>query len=129
MDEKPAFRPFLIPTLFLLICGWGGLALILKFSLPTIWPRWAFFALIVMAFTGSALPISFLLNQRVLANEARVVTRQALWVGIYAALLAWLQVGRSLNFPVALWLVLAFLGIEFVIQLRTGAPKPPIDDE
>jgi hypothetical protein len=128
MDEKPAFRPFLIPTLFLLICGWGGLALILKFSLPTIWPRWGFFALIVMAFTGSALPISFLLNQRVLANEARVVTRQALWVGIYAAILAWLQVGRTLNFPIALWLVLAFLGIEFVIQLRTGAAKPSATD-
>jgi hypothetical protein len=129
MDEKPSFRPFLIPMLFLLVVGWGGLALLMNFTLPELWPRWGFFALIVMAFTGSALPVTFLVNQRLLSNETHVVTRQALWVGIYAALLAWLQIGDILNFSVALWLVLGFLAVEFLFQLRKRPAKPPVVEE
>jgi len=123
MDEKPSFRPFLVPTLLLLVGGWGGLALILRFSVPTLWPRWAFFALIVVAFTGTALPISFLLNQRLMSNDAGVVTRQAIWVGVYFAILAWLQIGHILNFSVAIWFVLGFMAIEYLIQLRERAGK------
>ena len=118
MDEKPSFRPFIFPTLLLMILGWGGLAFIMTSNLPTLWPRWAFFALTVMAFTGTSLPVSFLLNQRFLSNAASVVARQAIWVGVYAAILAWLQIGRILNFSVALWFVLGFLGLEYFIQLR-----------
>ena len=132
MDEKPSFRPFIFPTFFLMICGWGGLALIMKFSLPMLWPRWAFFALTVMAFTGTALPASFLLNQRFFSNRAGVVARQAIWVGMYAAILAWLQIGRILNFSVALWFVLGFLGLEFLIQLRERPARSKagkVDDE
>lgn len=123
MDEKPSFRPFFLPTILLLAVGWGGLALILNFSLPTLWPRWAFFALIVIALTGTALPISFFLNQRLLSNETGVVTRQAIWVGIYFAILVWLQIGHILNFSVALWFVLGFLGVEYLIQLRERSSK------
>jgi predicted membrane channel-forming protein YqfA (hemolysin III family) len=123
MDEKPSFRPFLVPMLLLLVGGWSGLALILNFSLPTLWPRWAFFALIVVAFTGTALPVSFLLNQRLMSNGVGVVTRQATWVGIYFAILAWLQIGHILNFSVALWFVLGFIAVEYLIQLRERAGK------
>jgi len=123
MDEKPSFRPFLVPMLLLLVGGWGGLFLVLYFTLPTLWPRWVFFALVVMAFTGAALPFSFLLNQRVFAKGTGVVTRQATWVGIYFAILAWLQSGRILNFSIALWFILGFLGIEFLVQLRERPAK------
>ena len=129
MDDKPSFRPFLTPTLILLVVGWGGLALLMNFTMPELWPRWGFFALIVMAFTGSALPVSFLLNQRMLSNEAGAVTRQAIWVGVYVAILAWLQIGNILNFSVALWLVLGFLAVEFLFQLRKRVAKPPVVDE
>ena len=123
MDEKPSFRPFIVPMLLLLVGGWSGLALVLNFSLPTLWPRWAFFALIVAAFTGTALPVSFLLNQRLMSNDAGVVTRQAIWVGIYFAILAWLQIGDILNFSVALWFVLGFMAVEYLIQLRERAGR------
>jgi hypothetical protein len=129
MDEKPPFRPFIFPTIFLMICGWGGLILTMIFSLPMLWPRWAFFALTVMAFTGTALPLSFLLNQRFLSNRAGVVARQAIWVGIYAAMLAWLQIGRILNFSVALWFVLGFIGLEFLLQLRERPARSKTHDE
>lgn len=118
MDEKPAFRPFIFPMLFLAIIGWGGLVALMFFTLPTILPRWAFFALTVMAFTGTTLPVAFIVNQRFLSNAASVVTRQSIWVGVYVAILAWLQIGRILNFSVALWFVLGFLGLEYLIQLR-----------
>jgi hypothetical protein len=129
MDEKASFRPFLMPTLVLLVVGWGGLALLMSFTRPELWPRWAFFALTVMAFTGTALPLSFLLNQRLMSNETGVVTRQAMWVGIYVAILAWLKIGQVLNFSVALWLVLVFLGLEYLLYLRARAVRPPVADE
>jgi drug/metabolite transporter (DMT)-like permease len=123
MDEKPSFRPFLVPMLLLFVVGWSGLALVMHLNPPTLWPRWAFFALIVMAFTGTALPVSFLLNQRLMSNDAGVVARQAIWVGIYFAILAWLQIGHILNISVALWFVLGFMAIEYLIQLRERAGK------
>lgn len=129
MDEKPSFRPFLTPTLVLLLLGVGGLALVLNFSVPTVWPRWSFFALIVLAFTGLALPLSYLLNQRLMAKGPRVVTRQAVWFGVYWATLAWLQTGHILNFSIALWLVLGFLAIEYLIQLRERPVKTSGDEE
>lgn len=118
MDEKPSFRPFVVPTILLMSVGWGGLFLVMYTSLPMLWPRWAFFASIILALTGTALPLSFLINQRFLSNTAGVVARQAIWVGIYFAILAWLQIGRILNFSVALWFVLGFMGVEYLIQLR-----------
>ena len=112
-----------------MVLGWGGLVLLFTFTLPTIWPRWTFFALLVIAFSGTALPFSFLLNQRLLSNGAAVVTRQAVWVGIYVAILAWLQIGRILNFTVALWFVLGFLGLEYMTQLRERPKRRKVTDE
>jgi len=129
MDDKPSFRPFLTPTLFLLVSGWGGLALVLNMTQPALWPRWSFYALTVMAFTGTALPFSYLLNRRLMSNEAHVVTRQAVWVGLYAALLAWLKAGQSLSFSVALWIVLISLLVEYLFQLAERAARPKADEK
>jgi hypothetical protein len=101
----------------------------MRFTLPTLWPRWTFFALTVIAFTGTALPVSFLVNQRFLSNAASVVTRQAIWVGMYVAILAWLQIGRILNFSIALWFVLGFLGLEYLMQLRQRTARRRADDQ
>ena len=136
MDEKPSFRPFLFPTILLMIAGWSGLLAVMNLNLPLLWPRWAFFALVVVACTGTALPISFLWNQRFLSNRAGVVVRQAIWVGLYAAILAWLSIGRILNFSVALWFILGFIGLEFLLLLRERPtrsrmqrePSPPAAD-
>lgn len=131
MDEKPTFRPYLFPTLVLIIGGWGGLALLLNYTLPEIWPRWGFFALIVLACTGTAIPISFWLNSVFSANplaEPRVVMRQSIWVGVYFALLAWLQIGRVLNFTLALWLALGLIAIEYIFRMRETSTKPAKED-
>ena len=127
MDEKPSFRPFLFSTLVLFIGGWAGLALLLNFTLPTLWPRWGFFALLVLACTGTAVPISFWLNSVFGSNppaEPRVVVRQSIWVGVYFAVLAWLQIGRLLSFSIALWLAIGLIALEYVLRLRETSSKP-----
>ncbi len=139
MDEKPTFHPFLFSTLVLFIGGWAGLALLLNYTLPTLWPRWGFFALLVLACTGTAIPISFWLNSVFSPNpaaEPKVVVRQSIWVGIYFAVLAWLQIGRLLSFTIGLWLALGLIVLEYLLRLReTSSPKakddvspqPPLD--
>ena len=119
MPEKPTYRPYLLPTLLVLLVGWGGLALLLNYTLPTLWPRWGFFALLFMAVSGLALPISFFLNRQFSADfEPRVIVRQAVWAGLYAATLAWLQIPRLLNFTIGLWLALGLILIEYLIRWR-----------
>lgn len=126
MDEKPTFRPYLVPTLILIVGGWGGLALLLNYSLPILWARWGFFALLVLALTGTALPVSYWANGLFAAQgaEPSVVIRQSLWVGIYAAILAWLQIGRFLTFTIGLWLALSLLAIEYLLRLRETSTRP-----
>jgi hypothetical protein len=121
MDDKLSFRPFQTPTAILLIGGWGGLALLFNFSLPTLWPRWMMYALIIMAGTGTSLPVVYWFNL-VFSSGARsqigVIVRESLSVGVYFAVLAWLSIGRVLNFPIAVWLGLGFFVIQYLLRLR-----------
>ena len=122
---KPARTPspfaFLPTASVLLLIGWGGLVLLLNFSLPTLWPRWLFFFLIVSAFTGTALPIAAFLNHRFPSDppaRVQVILRQALWSGIYFSTLAWLQFGGVFTFALALLLALGFAAIEWMLRMR-----------
>jgi hypothetical protein len=126
MDDKPTFRPFLLSTLILIIGGWGGLALLLNFSFPTLWPRWGLYALIVLAATGTAIPISYWLNKTFstsLPIKAGVIIRESVSVGVYFAVLTWLSIGRALNFPIAVWLALGLVVIEYLLRLRETTTK------
>lgn len=120
------FRPFMVPTLILFAGGWGGLALLLNLSKPTLWPRWGMFALIVLAATGTAIPISFWLNQIFWKNpppKPGVIIRESVAVGVYFALLAWLSIGRALNLPIAIWLALGLIVVEYLLRLRENSAK------
>ncbi|MCX6064199.1 MAG: hypothetical protein NT121_00340, partial [Chloroflexi bacterium] len=116
---------------------WAGLAFLLNFSLPNLWPRWGFFALIVLAVTGTAIPLSFLLNRIFSANPHtmhRVVARQAVSAGVYAAVLAWLSIGRILTFSIGLWLAIGLIALEYLLHIRETdtksadhvTPQPPV---
>ena len=126
--RTPSPLSFLPTTLLFVLVGWGGLFVLLNFSEPLLWPRWLFFFLIVVAFTGAALPITSFLNYRFPGEPpatVRVILRQALWVGVYAGTLAWLLAGRVLNLALALILALAFLAIEWFLRLREHARWEP----
>lgn len=127
MDEAPSYRPFLVPNLLLIVGGWGGLYLLLNLTEPGIWPRWGFFALVVLACSGTALPLVYLLNRLFPSRppvEPRVITRQAAWFGVYFAVLAWLNIGRILDFSVGLWLALGLAAIEYFLRTRETLPAP-----
>ena len=129
MTSQPlSFRNYLSSTLALTIIGWGGIAALFYFSLPFVWARWGFFVLGIMALTGTALPVVYFLHRRFPTEppvESNVIVRQALWVGVYAATLAWLQLGRLVTLYVILGLAGGLIAIEYFIRLREKAHRHP----
>ena len=119
MDEQLSFKPFGLSSLVLMLTGWGGLYLLLTETLPYVWPRWGFFVLVLMAITGTLLPIVYFFHRRFpdeIPVEPSVIVRQALWFGIYGATLAWLQLGRL----VTLWVILGLGGGLVAIEYQIG---------
>jgi hypothetical protein len=137
MRHEPGIRQYLTSALFLMAVGWGGLALlILVYEVPPlVWARWGFFALWFTALTGTALPIMYFLNLRFPSDppvEPHAIVRQAMWVGVYGAVLAWLQLGRVMAFWMWIGLGGGLLGVEYLIRLREQARwQPPtiVNDE
>ena len=131
MQRDPGARQYLTSALFLMAVGWGGLALlILVYAVPPfVWARWGFFALWFTALTGTALPITYFLNLRFPADppaEPQAVVRQAMWFGVYGAILAWLQLGRVMAFWMWIGLAGGLIGVEYLIRLREQARwRPP----
>lgn len=130
MEEELQFKPFGYSALALALIGWGGLYLVLTFTVPLVWARWGFFVLLLMALTGMALPIVFYLHQRFPETppaDANVIIRQAMWVGVYGATLAWLQLGRLVTLYVILGLAGGLIAAEYFIRIREKASRrPPI---
>jgi hypothetical protein len=133
MDQQLSFRPFGLSSLVLMLTGWGGLYLLLTETLPYVWPRWGFFVLVLMAVTGTLLPIVYFFHRRFpdeIPVEPSVIVRQALWFGIYGATLAWLQLGRLVTVYVILGLAGGLAAIEYFIRLRERSRwQPPISSD
>lgn len=123
MSSTPTFRPYILPTLVLLILGWGGLYFIFFYTLPFVWPRWGFFALWVTALTATAFPIIYFVTTRFSSEplEPHVLVRRALGVGLYGAILAWLQLARLVNVYIILGLAFGLMAIESLLRLRERA--------
>jgi hypothetical protein len=127
-SQQTTFRPYLSSTIALILLGWGGLFLILYLSLPFVWSRWAFFLFGVMALTGTALPIVYFFHKRFPGKEparSNVILRQSIWVGVYFAALAWLQLGRLVTLYVILGLAGGIIAAEYFIRIREMANRRP----
>ncbi|MEA4813255.1 MAG: hypothetical protein VB108_11910 [Anaerolineaceae bacterium] len=115
-----SFWQFLPASLIFIAGGAAGLFYTLTKTVPQIGPRWLFFFCLVLAVAGlMVLPI-FFLHKRFPSNpavEALPILREAVFVGIFAAGLAWLQIGRMLSISVGLILALALILAEFLIRL------------
>jgi len=135
MEDQFRFKPFAISSLLLMLIGWSGLYYLITRTLPYVWSRWGFFVLMLMAITGTALPIVYFFHRRFPSEkpaEANVIVRQALWFGVYAATLAWLQLGRLVTVYVVLGLAGGLAAIEYFMRLREKAHwQPPVttDDQ
>lgn len=134
-SQKITFRNYLLSILALVLIGWGGIVALFYFSLPFVWARWGFFVLGIMALTGTALPVVYFLHRRFPSEppaEPNVIVRQALWVGVYAATLAWLQLGRLVTLYIILGLAGGLIATEYFIRLREKANRQPpviLDDD
>jgi hypothetical protein len=134
MNETLNFKPFGISALILILAGWGGLYYIITQTLPYVWFRWIFFSLLLLALTGTSLPIVYFFHKRFPETPpvaAEVIVRQALWFGVYGATLAWLQLGRLVTVYVILALAGGLIVIESLIRLREKSrwSPPPQEDE
>lgn len=124
----PSIQQTIFTGLSLAVIGWGGLVYLFFFTLPTLGPRWLFFFFLMLALTGSALPIVAFLNRRFQLPsqiDAGVIIRQSIWVGIYGNLLAWFQLGRILTMALVLFLAVGFVLIEFLLRLRENSLWSP----
>ncbi len=104
----------------LALLAWPSLFLLVTGTQPTLGPRWLFFFLVVLAVTGTALPFVWVLHRRFdgdLPAAESVLLRQALLVGLYAALSLWLQINRALSLPLALLLALGLAVMEGLLRL------------
>ena len=131
MNLAPSFRQYLSSALFLMFIGWGGLAVMILVlnEPPFVWARWGFFALWFIALVGTSLPIMYLLNRRFASDlpaEPHVIVRQALWIGVFGATLAWLQLGHLVTLWIWMGLAGGLIALEYFIRLRERAHwKPP----
>ncbi|MCB9422143.1 MAG: hypothetical protein H6667_20240 [Ardenticatenaceae bacterium] len=90
----------------------------------------AFLAVILVAITGLALPLAFILNRRFLRNKSAfgigtpsfmVTLRQAMWVGTWAAFCTWLQMNRLLSVALAALVAVVLILFELMLNIRTKA--------
>jgi len=126
--SSPTVKSTLPAALTLGVIGWGGLAALVFLTVPSVGPRWLFFFLGVLALSGSALPAMAFLNRRFPSTPPAnpgVILRQAMWVGVYGATLAWLQIGRVLTGPMALVLALGLIIIEWLFRMREKSQWQP----
>lgn len=121
MHRTPTVRAFLPLIVLLLVLGWGGLFVLMNMTQPTLWPRWVFFFLVVVAFTGLALPVVAFLHRRFPVEppaEQKVIVRQALWVGVYAALIVWMNFGQVVSLGLTVVFLAGFVVLEIILRLR-----------
>lgn len=131
--SSTSFRPYLAPTLVLFGLGWGGLGLTVFTLPPLVWARWLFFALLTLALTGTALPAVWYLNLRFPSNppvESSVILRQAIWFGVYGAVLAWLEINGVVTIWIALGWALGLMAVEYIVRMiERSRWRPPVIPE
>lgn len=135
MERNPSGSQYMVSALFLMLVGWGGLILIIfVLSLPPlVWARWGFFALWFTALSGTALPLTYFLNLRFPSSppaEPNAIVRQAIWIGVFGSVLAWLQLGHLTSLWVWMGLAGGLAGIEYLIRLRERTRwRPPRSED
>ena len=132
MEPRPnsSFTPYLASAISLFVLGWGAAAMAIFSLTPTVWARWLLFFGGTLGLTGLAMPVTWFLNLRFPSDPpagSTVIVRQAIWVGVYGAVLVWLQQVRLVTLWSGLGLAAGLIAIEYLVRMREKArwqPKP-----
>jgi hypothetical protein len=114
----------LVAAVVMMIVGWGGLYRLVSTALPRIGGElWLFFILLLVAITGTAVPIVRYLNVRFTPMDVDVppggvIVRQSIWIGLFVVTCAWLQIPRALSLPLALFIILVLVVVEVFLRSR-----------
>jgi len=130
MEIRPnsTFRPYIASMISLFIIGWGCAAFAVMTLTPTVWARWLLFFSGTLGLTSLALPVTWFLNLRFPSDPpagAAVIVRQAIWFGVYGALLTWLQQERLVTLWSGLGLAAGLVAIEYLVRMRETARWQP----
>jgi hypothetical protein len=120
-NHPPTFKTVLPLALTLGLPGWIGLIYLMTQTLPDLGNRWLFYIFLLIAITGTSLPIVAYLN-RVASPFGpatfEIVVRESTMLGIYSGVLLWLNKGQILSFGLAMILAVGLLIIELLLRLR-----------
>lgn len=109
--------------------GWFGLYRLVTTTLPRIGGElWLFFILLLMAVTGTAIPVVRYINVRFTPLDAEVppggvIVRQSVWIGLFVVTCAWLQIPRVLSLPLAVFLLVVLVVVEVFLRSRELAAE------
>jgi hypothetical protein len=123
MNPRPPspFRAYLVVSIILVLVGGGIVTYAILMLRPVVWARWLLFFGGSLGLTGLALPVTWFLNLRFRSEPAvgsSVIIRQAIWFGVYGAVLTWLQQERLVTIWSSLGLAGGLIAIEYLIRMR-----------
>ena len=122
------YRRVAIASLLLILIGLVGVIYVVLNTLPTLGPRWLFFFFFLIGVTGLALPVVAFLNFRFQGDspvEGSVIVREALFFGIAADLMAWLQMGQELTITSGMIIATGFILIEILLRVSEHSRWKP----
>jgi len=125
---SPPVKTFLPISLILAVPGWTLLTYLVTQTIPELRNRWLFFAAIVITITGSSLPAVAYMNRIIkLFGPANyeIVIREGIMIGLYAAILLWLNKGQILSLGLALILAVGLILVELLLRLRSRSAWQP----
>lgn len=119
--HAPSFKSVLPLALGLGVPGWIGLVYLMTRTIPDLGNRWLFFIAVVVAITGTAVPIVAYLNRVFVPlgpANFEIVVRESTMLGVYAGILLWLNKGQVLSIGLAIILAVGLVLIELLLRLR-----------
>lgn len=128
-NTPPDHIGLLAAALVMMGIGWLGLFQLVTTTLPRIGGElWLFFILLLMAITGTAIPVVRYINVRFTPLDVEVppggvIVRQSVWIGLFVVTCAWLQIPRVLSLPLAVFLAVVLMVVEIFLRSRELAAE------
>lgn len=128
--RSPSVISILPLALILAGPGWTALIYLLTTRAPTLGNRWLFYVLVILALSGTVMPGLVFVNKILQLKKPvsfETVIREAMMVGVYGAILLWLNKGQVLSTGLALVIALGMFTAELLIRLRKQSRWRPGD--